>query len=47
MSLWNCGSVVPNGTPFTHISQVRHWPAAEAPETSPISAVIPSRAHFL
>ena len=45
--MWNCGSFVPNETPLTHISQVRHWPAAEAPAISPTSAVMPSSTHFL
>jgi hypothetical protein len=43
----NWGSAVPKGTPFTHSSQVRHWPAAEAPAISPTSAVTPSSTHFL
>lgn len=32
---------------MTHISQVRHWPVAEAPAISPTRAVIERSTHFL
>ncbi len=38
---------MPKGTPLTYISQVRHWPEAEAPAISPTSAVTASSTHFL
>ncbi|CAM5266402.1 hypothetical protein SVIOM342S_10583 [Streptomyces violaceorubidus] len=43
----NWGSFCPKGTPLTHISQVRHWPDAEAPAIRPTRAVMPSSSHFL
>nr|WP_234331064.1 hypothetical protein [Streptomyces sp. NRRL F-4474] len=43
----NWGSFVPKGTPLTYMSQVFHWPAAEAPAIRPTSTEIPRSSHFL
>lgn len=45
--MWNCGSFWLNGTPFTNISHVRHWLAAEAPAIRPTRAVMPTSSHRL
>lgn len=43
----NCGSFVPKVTPFTYMSQVFHWPAADAPAIRPTSTAMPRSSHFL
>lgn len=43
----NCASFSPKEVPFVHSSQVRHWPEAAAPATSPITSDTPSSAQRL